>query len=141
MAIVLEKNNVVIVEETDMSKTTRFICRKCVRALEGFQTARKKLLRSAEAALQCMSSRPKAGTSAEESHSILPSDEDYACELVIQAKRARTTQNPSIRTSPVVQVNSKLGVKHKLSGCPGITIRLIIISVALDQWTCGPLNL
>ena len=137
MAIVLEKNNVVIVEETVMSKTTGFICRKCVRALEGFQTAREKLLRSAEAALQCMSSRPKAGTSAEESHSRrrLLSDEDYAHELVIPAKRARTTQNPSIGTSPVVQVNSKLGVTRKLSGCPGITIRLIIISVALDQWT------
>ena len=130
MAIVLEENNVVIVEETVMNKTTGFICWKCVHALKGFQTAKEKLLRSAEAALQCMPSRPKAGTtSAEESHSRrrLLSDEDYAHELVIPAKRARTTQNPSIGSSLVVQVNSKLGVTHKISGGPGITIHLIII--------------
>ena len=129
MAIVLVKNNVVMVEETVMSKTTGFICRKCVHALKGFQTAKEKLLRSAEAALQCMPSRPKGGTtSAEESHSRrLLSDEDYAHELVIPAKRARTTQNPSIGSSPVLQVNNKLGVTHKISGGLGITIHLIII--------------
>ena len=52
-------------EDAVMSSTTGFICRKCVRALEGFQTARAKLLQSAEAALQCMSSRPKTGGSSE----------------------------------------------------------------------------
>ena len=107
MAIVLERNSVVIDEDAVMSRTTGFICRKCVRALEGFQTARAKLLQSAEAALRCMPSRPKTGgssvlhTAESPSRRRLLSEEDYVHELVILAKRARTV---SIGSSPAVQV-------------------------------------
>ena len=43
-------------EDAVMSSTMGFICRKCVRALEGFQTATAMLLQSAEAALRYMPS-------------------------------------------------------------------------------------
>ena len=108
MGIVLERNSLEIDEEAVMSGSTGFICRKCVRAFEALQATREKLLRSAEAALQHMPSRPKAGGSVAGNHSRrrILADEDYAHELVVSAKRARTTQNPSISSSPAVQVNS-----------------------------------
>ena len=116
MGIVLERSSLVIDEESVMSGSTGYICRKCVRALEAFQTIREKLLRSAEAALQHMPSRPKAGGSVAGSHSRrrLLADEDYTHELIIPAKRARTTQNPSLGFSPAVQVNSR-GVDYFFS--------------------------
>ena len=88
MGIVLERNSPVIDEVPVMSGSTGFTSRKCVRAFEAFQATREKLLRPAEAALQHMPSRPKAGDSIAGSHSrrrLLLTNEDYAHELVIAA--------------------------------------------------------
>ena len=115
MGIVLERNSLVIDEESVMSRSAGFICTKCVCAFEAFQATREKLLQSAETALQHIPSRPKAGGSVAGSHSRRSLvDEDYAHELVIPAKRACTAQNPSIGSSPAVQVNSR-GVNYFFS--------------------------
>ena len=95
-------------EEAVMDESKGFLCRKCKRAFEAFQTTKDNLLQSAEAALQHMPSKPKAGGSVvgtSQSRRRLLSEEDYAHELAIPAKRPRTAQNPThIGSSPTVQV-------------------------------------
>ena len=108
LGIVLDRSSVVIDEAALLSENRGFICRKCFRAFEAFKAAKEKLLQSANAALQCIPSRPKAigGSVVDHSRRRSLEEEDFVHDVMIPAKRARTTRNPTVGSSPSVQVFS-----------------------------------
>ena len=105
MSVVLDRRSVVIDEDAVLSDKQGFICRKCLRAFEAYKAAREKLLHSADTALQCIPSTPKAGASVSPRSRRRPLEVgDYDHDLTIPVKRARTAQNPTVGSSPSAQV-------------------------------------
>ena len=105
MSIALDKSTVVIDEGAIMSNKTGFVCRKCVRSFESFKAAKEKLVQRAHNALQLFPSTPKAvgsGSGLGQRRSL--EEGEHGHEITIPAKRAHTAQNPTVRSSPSVQV-------------------------------------
>lgn len=103
LGMVLERRSLEIEEEPIMGKLSKgYLCRKCMRAFEAFQTTKEKLMRSAEAALMYIPSKTESRRQCTSQSRRRLLKEDYAHELVIPTNRPRITLNPPhIDSSPV----------------------------------------
>ena len=109
IGIVLDRNNQVINEEDLFGDGNRgFICRKCFRAFESFQSAKGKLLLSADSALKHIPTSPKPSNEQQMQHKRLLDDCECSHDLMIPTKRPRTVRNPTVGSSPAVQVRLAL---------------------------------
>ena len=105
IGIVLERNRLVINEEDLFGDGSRgFVCRKCFRAFESFQTAKDKLLLSAYSALKHIPTSPKPSNEQQMQRKRLLHDGDCSHDLMSPTKRPRTIRNPVVGSSPAVQV-------------------------------------
>ena len=102
MCAALQKRGVVIDEETVLSEKEGFICRKCFRAFESFKAAKEKLLQSADTALHFIPSTPAVTDGTSRRRSLQEGNDAH--DLMIPAKRRRTTENPLVDGSPSVKV-------------------------------------
>ena len=98
MHTLLERRGLAINESTVVNDKEGYICRKCLRGFEAFQTSKEKLLLSADTALRYIPTRPKAECCRKRT---LDEDSDVAQDLVAPAKRPRiahpTGQSPSVQ--------------------------------------------